>query len=390
MLSNFFSVNAKDNKTKARTGVIHTKHGDVQTPAFVPVATSATLKSLSSEEITSTKTQLAFVNTYHLHLRPGDELIKKLGGVHKFMNCQGPLISDSGGFQVFSLGFGLEQGIGKIANIFIDEQIKTDNLPKKESLVKIDDNGVTFRSHIDGKKLRLTPEISIKIQENLGTDIALAFDECTSPLSDWDYTKKALDRTHAWANICLDVHSKKDQALYGIVQGGHFDDLRTEACEFMSNSKFDGFGIGGDLGRSKKEMLQIVEFCLDRLPKEKPIHILGIGEIDDIFNIIEKGADTFDCVMPSRFGRVGQILTDNKEKDNNTSRKFSYDITKSKYESDSGPLVPGCNCWVCQNYSKAYVHHLFKAKELLGYRLATFHNVYFLNNLVEQIRNSII
>lgn len=386
-MKDFFEVSYSDKKSKARIGILKTRHGVIETPCFVPVATQATLKSLSSEEIVETGTQLAFVNTYHLHLRPGDSLIGKLGGIHTFMHYDKPLISDSGGFQVFSLGFGLEHGVGKMANIFPDEERTVNYMRSKQSMVKIDDNGVSFRSHIDGKLLRLTPEISIKIQENLSTDIALAFDECTSPLSSKQYVSKALSRTHRWAKICLSEHKKKNQALLGIVQGGHFKDLRTEACGFMQKLPFDGFAIGGDLGMSKSDMVDITRFTMNSLPRVSFKHILGIGEIDDIFHIIANGADSFDCVMPTRLGRMGHILTSEKLKVK--SAKFRYDITKTIYREDKKPLEEECECWVCQNYSRAYVHHLFRTRELLAYRLATFHNVYFLNKLVSEIRQSI-
>lgn len=384
----FFKVTFQPQKSHTRLGIIHTAHGDIETPCFVPVATRASLKSLSSEEISATHTQLAFVNTYHLHLRPGDEIINNLGGIHTFMHYRGPLISDSGGFQAFSLGYGLVHGVGKIANIFPDEDTRPINFQNaKKSLVRFTDEGIYFRSHLDGRKIILTPQKSISIQENLATDIALVLDECTSPLSSKKYVYEALQRTEKWALSCLESHKLKSQALLGIVQGSRFPDLRLMACQNISKLPFSGLAVGGDFGRSKKDMVNLIRLVISNLPKNMFRHVLGIGEIDDIFNIIENGADSFDCVMPTRLGRMGQILTAQKPKAK--SQKFRYNILKSVYENDKSPLDAQCACWVCQNYSRAYIHHLFRARELLGYRLATFHNVYFLNSLLTEIRLSI-
>lgn len=391
MIKNFFSTDYRDKNSNARIGVIHTVHGDIETPCFVPVATQATMKSLSSEDIEESKSQLIFVNTYHLHLRPGENIINKIGGVHSFMSYKGPIISDSGGFQVFSLGYGLVHGVGKIANIFPDENpVKVNFAKSKKSLVEIDNDGITFRSHLDGSVHRLTPKISIEIQQKLGTDIALALDECTSPLSPKPYVKEALGRSHLWALQSLKSHTSRNQALYGIVQGGHHYDLRTQACEYLKSLPFDGYAIGGDFGRSKKEMVDITAFAMNLLPKNSPKHVLGIGETDDIFHIVENGADSFDCVMPTRLGRMGYVLTKLSIKDQHTQKlKRTYYILKSSYANDKHPLEEDCDCWVCRKYSRAYIHHLFKTQELLGFRLLTFHNVFFMNALVEQIREVI-
>ncbi|MCL4360714.1 tRNA guanosine(34) transglycosylase Tgt [Patescibacteria group bacterium] len=385
-----FELSSTSRECSARTGVLRTAHGSIETPCFVPVGTQASLKSLSSEEIRASGTQLLFVNTYHLHLRPGEETIKALGGVHTFMHHDGPLISDSGGFQAFSLGLGLEHGVGKIADIFPDEEKRTINFAKTaKSLVHVDPDGVTFRSHVDGRKLRLTPESSIRIQEALGTDIALALDECTSPLSPKSYVREALLRTTRWAGRSLEAHKSKRQLLFGIIQGGHYRDLREKACRTIGSLPFDGFAVGGDFGRSKREMVRITALVMNSIPRDKPRHILGIGEIDDIFRIVENGADSFDCVMPSRLGRMGHILHKSKIKDQRSTISFTYDITKKVFSKDSKPLDEACLCWVCQTYSRAYMHHLFRTRELLGYRLATYHNVSFLNTLVGDIRRAI-
>lgn len=383
-----FKILKQDKNSRARVGRVTTNHGSFETPCFVPVATQASIKALSSEDIKSCNTEVFISNTYHLHLRPGEDLIEKMGGLHKFMNWNGPIMTDSGGFQVFSLGFGIEHGVGKIANIFPDED--KDYLEKRKEwgnqakLARVTDDGVEFRSHLDGKMLKLTPKISMGIQKKLGADIILAFDECTSPLSDYQYTKEAMRRTHGWAKICLKERSK--QALFGIVQGGAFEDLRIESAKFINSLGFEGFAIGGSLGRSKVEMLKVLDWTLPLLNENKPRHLLGIGEIEDIFNVVEKGVDMFDCVMPTRLGRMGHALT---RKHQAPSSKFQIDITKSVFAQDKRPIEERCECYTCKNYSRAYLNHLFRAKELLGYRLLTIHNLYFINNLVASIREAI-
>lgn len=371
-----FEILKKDKNSGARVGLITTRHGSFETPCFVAVATQATVKALSSEDIKNCGADIFIANTYHLHLRPGEELIKKMGGLHKFMSWDRPIMTDSGGFQVFSLGFGMEYGVGKIASIFPDENSKKEYI-KQAKLCKITDKGAEFTSHLDGKRLFLSPKISMDIQKKLGADIILAFDECTSPLSDYEYTKKALDRTHKWAVECLEYKTK--QALYGIVQGGYFEDLRKESSRFINNLPFEGFAIGGSLGRSKKDMMDVLNWTVPILDENKPRHLLGIGEIEDIFKVVEKGIDTFDCVMPTRLGRAGDALT----------RKLKFSILNLKYADDKNPIEEDCGCYTCRNYSRAYLNHLFRAKELLGYRLLTIHNLYFINNLVSEIRKSI-
>jgi len=363
-----FKILYQDKKTRARLGKIKTDHGEIETPAFVAVGTAASVKSLTPEEISQTKTQMFFINTFHLHFRPGEKIIKKLGGVHKFANWQGPTISDSGGFQVFSLA-----------------------REKEINLVKITDRGVEFRSPWDGTKDFLTPEKSIAIQKDLGADIILCLDDCTPYPVTHKEAEVSLRRTHHWAQESLKAYKKlkSKQALYGIIQGSVFKDLRITSTKFISLLPFAGIAIGGvSVGESKREMKKVLDWVGPLLPKNKPRHLLGVGEIDDIFALVKAGMDTFDCVMPTRLGRMGQILIKNpKSKIQNP--KFTYEITKTKFAEDKRPLDPQCDCYVCKNFSRAYICHLFRSRELLAYRLATYHNLYFVNRLLSQIRQAI-
>jgi queuine tRNA-ribosyltransferase len=344
----------KDTKTRARTGVIHTTHGDIQTPAFVPVGTQATVKSLTPEELNTIAVQLFFVNTYHMYLRPGIEIVKKAGGLHKFMHWDRPLMTDSGGFQIFSLA-------------------------RRASLVKITDDGVQFRSHWDGTKHMFTPESSMQWQSALGSDIHIAFDDCTPYPVTHEKAKKSMKRTHAWAKRSLTAHKKG--ALYGSIQGSVFEDLRTESAKFISSLDFDGIAVGGvSVGESKREMEQVLGWVAPLLPDEKPRHLLGVGEIDDIFMLVSYGMDTFDCVQPTRLARVGKLYEQHSQ----------IDIMRSRYADDFGPIDRGCTCYTCTNFTRAYIHHLFHVKELLAYRLATIHNLHFIHRLVSDIRQSII
>ena len=376
-----FEIIAKDKKSKARVGRITTAHGIIETPSFVPVGTKASVRSLVPEDLESLRIQLIFGNTYHLHLQPGEDIVKDFGGLAKFMNWEGPTITDSGGFQVFSLG----QATIKLTQEGECTQVK---------LVSIKDDGVTFRSHIDGSKHLFTPEISIEIQRKLGADLILAFDECAPHPSAYEYTKEAMERTHKWAIRSLAASKLKQyhpwqQALYGIVQGGIYKDLREESSKFISKLDFDGIAIGGvSVGESKKEMVDVLNWTIPLLPEDKPRHLLGIGEVDDIFSAVESGIDTFDCVIPTRFGRYGIIFSGAPE--GNIKNKFRVDVKKSVFAKDKGPLSRGCDCYVCKNFTRGYVNHLFKAQELSAYRLASYHNVYFLINLVSKIREAII
>ena len=376
-----FKITSEDKK--ARAGVIKTPHGSFKTPYFIPVATSASVRSLDQKDMKDLKAEVLLANTFHLHLRPGDDLIKKQCGLHNFMNWEKPIVTDSGGFQAFSLGYGMEHGVGKILDFFSDEKPQNNN-----KLATINDQGVTFNSPIDGKKIVLTPKTSMQIQNNLGADIIFAFDECTSPLSDKKYTKIALERTHRWAKESLKHHKNKKQALFGIVQGGAYKDLRVNSARYINSLDFPGFGIGGSLGKSKDDMKNILNWTLPLLDKNKPRHLLGIGAIEDIFNSVEKGIDTFDCVAPTRWGRRGHLYISPDEK-GNRKNKFRMHIKNSRFKEDKKPIDKACNCYVCKNYSRSYLRHLYTAKELTYFRLASYHNMHFLLRLMEKIRTSI-
>lgn len=386
-----FEIIAQDPASSARRGRLKTPHGVIETPAFVAVGTQATVKGIAPDELVQLGIQALIANTYHLHLRPGEELIAELGGLHRFMGWPGPIMTDSGGFQVFSLGAGLEQGVGKVASIFPEENPRGGHLKAARpghSLVKIDEEGVSFRSHLDGSPQRFTPEGVIEMQRALGADIILALDECTSPLHDYEYTRRALERTHRWAERALirfreiAARTGKPQALYGIVQGGAYEDLRRESARFITEHEFDGFAIGGSLGSSKAEMHQVLDWTVPLLPSEKPRHLLGIGAIPDIFQIVRRGIDTFDCVIPTRLGRMGHLLVCQPP-------NYRINITNARFRRDAAPVDPDCDCYTCQNFSRAYLHHLFQAKELLALRLATVHNLRTLTKLMVQIRRAI-
>ena len=377
-----FEVLKKSKKSRARLGVLKTSHGVVQTPCLVPVATQAVIKTLTSKETEQTKSQILICNTFHLHLKPGERVVKDSGGLHKFMNWQKPLMTDSGGFQVFSLGFGLDSGVGKIFTD-IARGPTSGNLPEvgprqQPKQIKITQEGVYFKSPLDGSKLFLGPKESIKIQEKLGADIIFAFDECTSPLASKEYIEESLKRTHKWAEICLKTKKSK-QALFGIVQGSHFKNLREQSSKFINSLDFDGFGIGGDLGKSKKTMKNILNWVIPNLQEPKPRHLLGIGYLEDIENIIKAGIDTFDCTVPTHYARRGIAFTS----------EGKLNLNQSKFLKIKKPLDSRCECSVCQNYKRNYICHLIRAKEITGMKLLTFHNLYFFNNFTENIRKKI-
>ena len=380
-----FEILAKDKE--ARAGEIVTSHGSIQTPSFVPVGTLATVKAISVDDLRQIGSQVIITNAYHLHLQPGEDLIEKMGGLHQFMSWKGPLITDSGGFQIFSLGAAKEHGVGKIAPIFPDEKDLSGQVSTKKgtSLVYVDENGVEFVSYWNGLRHRFTPERVIEIERKLGADIILTLDECTSPLHDYHYTMVAMDRTHRWAIRALEEFkrtSSKSQALLGIVQGGAYQDLRKKSARFISNQDFDGYAIGGSLGRSKEEMHQVLEWTTPLLPQDKPRHLLGIGEIEDIFEVVKRGIDLFDCVLPTRLARTGTLF--NKE-----AERFRIHILNAQYKNDPHPIEKGCDCYTCCNYSRAYLRYLFMSKELLAIQLASIHNLYFLESLMRQIRTAI-
>lgn len=382
-----FTIDATDER--ARTGRIQTPHGVIETPAFIPVGTQATVKTLDVDDLKRLGAPAVLSNTYHLYLRPGAELVEKHGGLGKFMNWNGPTFTDSGGFQVFSLGFGLEHGVGKVANIFPDEDAS--EAPRKSSpkLMKVDEEGVSFRSHLDGSSHRFTAESSVKLQQQIGADIILAFDECTSPLHDEDYTARALERTHAWAERSYDAWTNRQtQALYGIVQGGAYRELRLHSAKYINDLDFPGVAIGGSLGKSKRDMYDILDWTLPLINDDKPRHLLGIGEISDLFAGVARGIDTFDCVAPTRMARNGGVYISPKN-GGTPKNHFRINIPAAKFRDEAEPIDPDCDCYTCTHHSRAYVRHLFSASETLGPRLATIHNLHFILNLMKEIRAAI-
>ncbi len=360
-----------------RSGVIHTPHGDITTPAFIPVGTAATVKALTVEMMRDNGAQAILSNAYHLYLQPGHELVEKAGGLAKFMNWNGPTFTDSGGFQVLSLGSGYK----KVVSMVSDEAIVA---AKSTRHAFVDDDGVNFKSHRDGTLHRFTPEKSMQIQHSLGADICFSFDELTSLADPRKYQEEALERTHAWAARSVSEfrrlqgeHERPYQALFGVLQGANFEDLRRQTAQHLGSMDFDGFGIGGAI--EKDQLAQIVRWCTEELPVEKPKHLLGISEPDDIFAAIENGVDTFDCVSPTRVARNGAAY----------SLDGRFNIKAARYFDDFGPLDPDCSCYTCQNYTRAYINHLYKAKEILAAILVSNHNEHFIIKLVDDIRASI-
>ena len=382
-----FSFELLANDKAARVGRLHTPHGAITTPSFVAVGTQGAVKAVSAQDLHKIGTQVIIANAYHLHLQPGEDLIEKTGGLHRFMGWEGPLMIDSGGFQIFSLGAAKEHGVGKIASIFPGEHDRGGHLsPKKgKPLVRVDDDGVEFISYLDGSRHRFTPERVVEIEQKLGADIMLPLDECTSPLHDYRYTRRAMERTHRWATCALEKFrctSGKNQALFGIVQGGAYRDLREESAAFMGKLDFGGYAVGGSLGSSKEEMCRVLEWTIPLLPHHKPRHLLGIGEIEDIFQVVKRGIDLFDCVLPTRMAGTGTLFV-------REAKRFRIHILNAQFTDDPRPIDEGCRCYTCCNYSRAYLRHLFMAKELLAVRLAAIHNLCFLESLVRQIRTAI-
>ena len=397
-----FEVIKEQPGTLGRAGLIHTPHGTIETPAFVVVGTKGTVKSLKPEDLQMyVGNQVTLANTYHLFLQPGQDVIKAAGGLNSFSQWKTPTITDSGGFQVFSLGAAFGKGVTKFAKGEVDENIDLrPNVYSKDiarshgKLCVIDEEGVTFTSHLDGSMHRFTAERSIEIQHDIGADIIIAFDECTSPSADYAYQKEAMDRTHRWAKRSILAHKQnydalKRQGLYGVVQGGRFLDLRKESATILSNMDFDGFGIGGsfskeDLGESLKVVNQI-------LPSDKPRHLLGIGEPDDIIAGVAQGCDTFDCVAPTRIARTGSIYVHTSPQwDPYKSNIKRISLKNSKYQNDLSKVDEGCDCYVCTHYTKAYLAHLFRAQEMLAAHLASIHNLYTIVNFTKRLRESIL
>lgn len=353
MITPPFSFEIDATQGRARTGRFHTPHGEIQTPAFAPVGTQATVKSLTPEHLTDLGATLILANTYHLHLRPGEELVADMGGLHSFMNWSAPILTDSGGFQVFSLA-------------------------KSRT---IDDDGVIFKSHIDGSTHRLTPEKTITIQENLGADIIMAFDECAEPY-DKTYSEIALNRTHTWAERSLRAKTRSDQALFGIIQGGIFEDLRIMSAEYIASLGFPGNAIGGlSVGETKNEMYRILEVVDHVLPEDKPRYLMGVGTPEDLVNSVMRGVDIFDCVLPTRLARHNAAMTRFGERLN---------LVNANFASDQLPIENDCHCYTCKNFSRAYIRHLIIAKEMLSSTLLSIHNLFSLISLLDDIRNAII
>ena len=379
-----WQISSLSKKSNARTGYITTPNGVIKTPAFIFCATKGALKSISTFQAKEAGSQIVLSNTYHLMLQPGSKLISEHGGLHKFMKWDGPLLTDSGGFQIFSLGHGS-----------VAEEIKGNKnySKKKKSLLKIHEEGALFKSYIDGSNYLLTPEKSIEVQRELGADIILVFDECTPFNVDKTYTANSMNRSHRWSKRSLNsFHNNKlflssfgssgKQQIYGIIQGGIYDDLREESIEF-NLKKVDVFGIaiGGSLGSTKEEMYNIVEFVGNKLDVHHPVHLLGIGDPKDIWQLVKSGIDTFDCVSPTRLARHGSALI--------KSIEGKINITNSRYAKNNNPIDINCNCQTCSNYSLSYINHLFKTNELIGLNLLTVHNIFFMNNLMQVIRKAI-
>ena len=341
-----------------RAGVFHTAHGPLPTPIYAPVGTHATVKAMTPRQLQDVGAELVLANTYHLYLRPGDELIASMGGLHEFMQWDGPMLTDSGGFQVFSLS----------------------GARGDKSLRTIDDDGVTFRSHLDGSKHRFTPERVVEIQQNLGADIAMVLDECAPP-DDYEYNARALARTHAWAERCKAAHTRADQALFGIVQGGVFPDLRERSARFLTDLTFPGYAVGGlSVGETKEEMHAMLEVTTPILPAHKPRYLMGVGTPEDLVACVARGIDIFDCVLPTRVARNGQALR----------RIDKLNMRNAQFAEDPAPIDPTCSCYTCQTFTRAYIRHLVVSKEILGATLLTIHNLHTMLSLIKEIREAIL
>ncbi len=377
-----FTVTTALPGAQGRTGTLTTPHGDILTPAFIAVGTKATVKAVLPESMSDLGAQAVLANAYHLYLQPGPDIVEAGGGLGRFMNWPGPTFTDSGGFQVLSLGAGFKKVLAMDVNGLRSDDVIAAG---KTRLATVDDDGVTFKSHLDGSIHRFTPEISMQIQHQLGADVIFAFDECTTLMNTREYQERSVDRTQAWALRCIDEHrrltaergDKPYQALFGVIQGAQYEDLRRQAVRDLLPLGFDGFGIGGAL--EKQNLGTIVRWCCEEMPETMPRHLLGISEPDDLFTAIENGADTFDCVSPSRVARNGAIY----------SPGGRYNVVTARYRRDFSPLAQGCDCYTCAHYTRAYLHHLFKAKEMVSCTLATIHNERFIVKLVDDVRRSI-
>lgn len=349
-----YELQAKDKNTSARKGILHTNHGSFKTPMFMPVGTLANVKTLTPEELKEMNSAIILSNTYHLWLRPGEDVVKNAGGLHTFMHYDGPILTDSGGFQVFSLA--------------------------KNKKKDITEEGVHFKSHLDGKPLLLTPELSIQIQNKLDSDIAMSFDECPPYPVTYDYMKQSVERTIRWAKRGKDVHQNENQSLFGIVQGGEFEDLRKYSALETTKLNFDGYSIGGtSVGEDKPTMYKMIDYAIQYLPEDKPRYLMGVGDPIDIIEGVIRGVDMFDCVLPTRIARHGNAFT----------RDGKINIKNAKYKEDFTPIETNCDCYTCKHYTKAYIRHLITCEEMLGGRLLSIHNIRFLIRLTEELQTAI-
>jgi len=367
-----FKIKTESKTSKGRIADLILPHGTIETPVFMPVGTKATVKTMTNEDLIKTGSQIILGNTYHLYLRPGHKLIKKMGGLHKFMNWNKPILTDSGGFQVFSLGANFNNN-------------RNGSNPK-QSLVKIKEDGVEFRSFLDGSKHFFSPEKVMEIEHDLGADIIMSFDECPPATADKKYTKDSMEKTHRWAQRCKIEHEKLNknqkikQALFPIIQGGMFKDLRIESAKFITSLNLPGIAIGGlAIGEPSETTWEMVDTILPYLPKNKPKYIMGIGTPEDITKAVERGIDMFDCVLPTRLGRHGTAFTDNG----------TINLKNSEHKTSETPLDENCNCYVCKNYTRAYLRHLVMENEILGLHLVSYHNIAYLHNLVKKLKQQI-
>lgn len=378
-----FEVILNDTLSNARLGIIKTPHGIIETPAFIFCATKADIKSVTIDHVKNANSQMILSNTYHLMLQPGGDVIKKAGGLHKFIGWQGPMLTDSGGFQIFSLGYGS-----------VASEIKGSKLLKtKKTVLKITDDGCHFRSYIDGQRIFLTPELSARIQNDLGADLIVSFDECTPYHVNKLYTATSMEKSKKWSLRSLKelqtIDEEKKQRMLAVIQGGVYEDLRRESANFANENDFFGFAIGGSLGKTVQQMYDIVEMTASMLDKKRNVHLLGIGGIKDIFHGVKCGIDTFDCVAPTRIARHGAAIVKQKElPEYGTSGKY-INLTSSHFKYDYSQISSQCDCYTCQNFSRSYIHHLIKAKETVAGTLVSIHNIYTMNRLLSDIRKAI-
>ena len=368
-----FQIDASDGS--ARAGVLHCAHGDVRTPAFVPLASNASVRGLQPAEVAGLGYDMVLGNTFHLFITPGEDYVREMGGLHEFMGWDGPIITDSGGFQVFSMGHGS-----------VADEIKGRRDGRKSMIHDISEDGVRFGSYLDGSERFMGPETSMEVQAALGSDVALAFDECTPFHADKTYTLRSMERTHRWLDRCIDWHGEHappGQLLYGIVQGGVYEDLRAESTAYVANAQLDGVAIGGSLGQEKEQMHEVVGWTLRGLPDERPRHLLGIGDVDDILHAVAAGIDTFDCATPTRLARHGTALVPDP------GARWRLDLTKGASSRSPAPIAEGCPCPACRDHTRGYLHYLARNKELTAARLITLHNLTFMAELMRGLRAAV-